>query len=140
MSSQVVSFRFLHAVTNAITDDRVTVGSLHWDGEQVRFAGDSRKVKAQQGRSTLRRALSAIRLQIARLSPGQPAFEDIGDAFPVPEGDGSLLRWGEVRRGLASNPERHFDDLVKLAELVDEGTAGQGRRPMGKRGRKELER
>jgi hypothetical protein len=124
MSSRVVSFRFLHAVTNAVTGDQVTVGVLQWDGEQVRFASDSRKVMADHGRSTLGRALSAVRAQIPRLVPGQTALiGDIRDAFPVPEGEGSLLRWGEVRRGLATNPERHFHDLVELAELSDEAIA-----------------
>jgi hypothetical protein len=124
MSSRVVSFRFLHAVTNALTDDQVTVGVLQWDGEQLRFASDSRKVTADHGRATLGRALSAIRAQIPRQVPGQTAlFEDIRDAFPVPEGEGSLLRWGEVRRGFATDPERQFYDLVQLAELADEASA-----------------
>jgi len=124
MSSRVVSFRFLHAVTNAVTDDQVTVGVLQWDGEQIRLATDSRKVSADHGRSTLGRALAAIRSQIPRQIPGQKAiFDDIREAFPVPEGEGSLLRWGEVRRGLATNPDRHFENLVQLAELADEATA-----------------
>jgi hypothetical protein len=124
MSSRVVSFQFLHAVTNAVTDDQVTVGVLQWDGEQIRFASDSRKVSADNGRSTLGRALAAIRSQIPRQIPGQKAiFDDIRAAFPATEGEGSLLRWGEVRCGLSTNPDRHFDDLVQLAELADEATA-----------------
>lgn len=100
MASQTVSFRFLQAVTNAVTGDHVTVGVLQWDGARLRFAGESRKVTAEQGRSTLRRALSAIRGQLPRQAVGQTSlFEAIRDAFPVPEGDGSLLRWGDVRRG-----------------------------------------
>lgn len=123
MSSRIVSFRFLHAVTNAVTDDQVTVGVLQWDGEQVRFASDSRKVDSHHGRSTLGRALSAIRAQIPRQIPGQTnLIEDIRAAFPVVEGEGAGLRWGEVRRGFATNPERHFHDLVRLAELADEAT------------------
>ncbi len=130
MSSRVVSFRFLHAVTNAVTDDQVTVGVLQWDGEQVRFASDSRKVDSHHGRSTLGRALSAIRSQIPRQTPGQTnLIEDIRDAFPVVEGEGAGLRWGEVRRGFATNPEQHFQDLVRLAELADEAsTPHVGRR------------
>ncbi len=30
---------------------------------------------------------------------------------------------GDVRRGLATNPDRHFQDLVQLAELADEATS-----------------
>jgi hypothetical protein len=124
MSSRVVSFRFLHAVTNAVTNDQVAVGVLHWDGEQLRFASDSRKVAVDHGRATVGRALSAIRAQIPRQVSAQTVlFKDVRDAFPVPEGEGSMLRWGEVRHGFATDPERQFHDLVQLAELADEAIA-----------------
>jgi hypothetical protein len=123
MSSQVVSFRFLQAVTNPVTDDQVTVGVLQWDGEHLRFVGDCRKVAGDRGRPTLRRALAAIRGQVKELNPGKPTlFGDVHVAFPVAEGDGSLLRWGQVRRGLTSNSERHFQELVASADLADEPT------------------
>lgn len=124
MSSQVVSFRFLQAVTNPVTDDQVTVGVLQWDGEHLRFVGDSRKLAGDRGRPTLRRALAAIRGQVKELNPGKPTlFDDVHVAFPVAEGDGSLLRWGQVRRGLTSNSERHFQELVKSADLAEETNA-----------------
>lgn len=78
---------------NAVTDDHVTVGLLHWDGEQLRFAGDSSKVAVDQGRSTLSRAIHAIRAQVENCNPEQPSLlEDVRQVFPVAEGDGSLLR------------------------------------------------
>jgi hypothetical protein len=121
MSSRAISFRFLQAVTNSVTDDCVTVGVLQWDGERLQFVGDSRKVSGDQGRSTLRRALSAIRSQLPEQIEGQKSLlEDIRDVFPVPEGEGSLLRWTDVRRGFTGNPERHFLELVRLADLADE--------------------
>ena len=98
MSSRTVSYRFLQAVTNPVTDDHVTVGILHWDSENLRFASDSRKVHGDSGRSTLRRALSAIRAQVNKINPEKPSLlDDVRFAFPVAEGDGSLLRWAEVR-------------------------------------------
>jgi hypothetical protein len=110
-------------VTNSVTDDCVTVGVLQWDGEQLRFVGDSRKVTGDQGRSSLRRALSAIRSQLPEQIGGQKSLlEDIRDVFPVPEGEGSLLRWTDVRRGLTGDSERHFLELVRLAELADESS------------------
>lgn len=129
MSSRVVSFRFLQAVTNPVTGDHATIGVLQWDGERLRFAGDSRKVSSDHGRSTIRRALTAIRAQIPRQLDEQSLLEDIREVFPVPEGEGSLLRWSDVLSGLATNPERHFDDLVRIAELADEAaTPHVGRR------------
>ncbi|HEY5956933.1 MAG TPA: hypothetical protein VIV60_10290 [Polyangiaceae bacterium] len=124
MGLRVVSFRFLQAVTNAITNDQVTVGLVQWDGAQLRFAGDSRKVTSDRGRPTIRRALAAIRSELPRRSArDMQQFDDIRDAFPVLEGEGSLLRWGEVRQSTASDPERHFRDMVHLAELSDESNS-----------------
>lgn len=141
MSSRVVSFRFLQAVTNAVTGDHVTVGLLHWDGEQLRFASDGNKVAADHGRSALERVLHAIRVQVDNCNPTQPSLlEDVRQVFPVAEGDGSLLRWAPVRHGLATNTERHFSDLVKAADLGDKpkvphvphvGRRGAARSPAG---------
>ena len=124
MSSQIISFRFLQAVTNPVTDDHVTVGVLHWDGEHLRFVGDSSKVAGDRGRSTLARALVAIRMQVDACNPAKPSLlEDVRQVFPVAEGDGSLLRWAEVHRGLTSNSEQHFKDLLETADLADESNA-----------------
>ena len=121
MSSRVVSFRFLQAVTNPVTDDHVTVGLLHWDGELLRFASDNSKVAADHGRPTLARALAAIRTQVDKCNPAQPGLiEDVRQIFPVAEGDGALLRWAPVRRGLTTNSAQHFSDLANTASLLDE--------------------
>jgi hypothetical protein len=129
MSSRLVSFRFLHAVTNAITHDQVTVGLLQSDGAELRFAGDSRRIAGDLGRATVRRALGVIRSQLPRPTEQTSYVADIHEVFPIVEGEGSMLRWGDVQRTEAADPERHFRNLALLAELSDElGMPYVGRR------------
>jgi len=111
-----VSFRFLQAITNPITDDHVTVGVLHWDGNRLRFAHDSSQVS---GRQTLELALEAIQKQVESSSPN-PAEPNLKKVFEVAEGDGSLLKWADVRCGLTSNSNQHFRDLVTIAGIKDD--------------------
>jgi hypothetical protein len=106
-----ISFRFLHVITNMITDDHVTVGVLQWDGKILRFASDNQKLSIHH-----ERVLTAIRAQI---STHKPNGIDVREAFPVPEGVGSMLLWGKVHHSFTTNPERHFCDLVRLSEIDD---------------------
>jgi hypothetical protein len=114
--SQTVSFRFLKAITNPITDDSVTVGLLHWDGERLRFAHDSSKVS---GISVLARALDSIQEQVNNAKPNY-SETNLQKVFEVSEGDGSLLKWAEVRGGMTSNSEQNFLELVIMAGLKDD--------------------
>jgi hypothetical protein len=74
MSSQVVSFRFLQAVTNPVTDDQVTVGVLQWDGEHLRFVGDNRKVAGDRQESGRRGQFQLHRVSLSG-ELGKAAFE-----------------------------------------------------------------
>jgi hypothetical protein len=106
----------LQAVTNPITDDHVTVGVLHWDGQHLKFAHDSSKLSNNK---TLVLALEAIQKQVDNSSPN-PSEPNLKKVFEVAEGDGSILKWSDVRCGLASNSEQNFKDLVTITGLNDD--------------------
>ena len=110
-----VSFRFLQAVTNPITEDHVTVGVLHWDGQRLRFA-HSNKVSCSQ---TVLWALEAIQKQVDSHTPN-PSETNLKKVFEVAEGDGSLLKWADVRCGLTSNSDQHFTDLITIAGIKND--------------------
>jgi hypothetical protein len=110
-----VSFRFLQAVTNPITDDRVTVGLLHWDGFHLRFAHRN-KVSCNQ---TVLFALKAIQKQVDSHTPN-PSETNLKKVFEVAEGDVPLLKWSDVSYGLTSNSDQHFIDLIAIAGIKND--------------------
>jgi hypothetical protein len=111
-----VDYRFLRAVINPITGDEVTIGVLHWDGHRLRFASAPRSVP-QDLKGEVKRVLRSIRERVTQIPPGRTDLLglDIAALFPVPEGRGSLIHWGNPVSGLSSSSEQHFAQLVEAA-------------------------
>lgn len=113
--STQISFRFLQAFTNPITNDCVTVGLLHWDGQRLRFAHRNKVLRNQ----TVLLALEAIQRQVDSHTPN-PSETNLKKVFEVAEGDGSLLKWSDVSCGITSNSDQHFIDLITIAGLKND--------------------
>ncbi len=113
-----VDYRFLRAVTNSVTGDEVTIGVLHWDGQELRFAQALRGVP-QDLRGEVKRVLNLVNDRVGQVPRGQSALlkQDLAQLFPVPEGRGSLIHWGKPVSGLSSSGARHFEQLVDAAGL-----------------------
>lgn len=128
MQRSPVSYRFLQAVTNPLTGDSVTVGLLHWDGSDLRFAANWREL--DHGKADAKRALKAIEHGSKALSTLQLDLflHDVDKVFPVAEGRGAMLRWAEPRAGQTADPVNHFNRLVVDAGLAN-STADAGASP-----------
>lgn len=113
-----VDYRFLRAVTNPVTGDEATIGVLHWDGSELRFAHALRSVP-QDLRGEVKRVLNALKDRVDNQPTGQkdPLAQGLADLFPVPEGRGSLVHWAKPVSGLCSSGQQHFDQLVEAAGL-----------------------
>lgn len=113
-----VDYRFLRAVTNPVTGDEATIGVLHWDGVDLRFADALRSVP-QDLRGEVNRVLTSVKDRVSQLPRGQRDLlkQNLAELFPVPEGRGSLVHWGKPVSGLCSSGEDHFAQLVSAAGL-----------------------
>lgn len=113
-----VDYRFLRAVTNPVTGDEATIGVLHWDGNQLRFAHALRSVP-QELRGEVKRVLNSVKHRVGQVPQGQKDLlaKGLPALFPVPEGRGSLVHWAKPVSGLCSSGQQHFDQLVKAAGL-----------------------
>lgn len=113
-----VDYRFLRAVTNPVTGDEVTIGVLHWDGQDLRFAHALRAVP-QELKGEVRRVLNLIDERVTQTPRGQSDLfkQDLARLFPVAEGRGSVIHWGKPVSGLSSSGAVHFSQLVDAAGL-----------------------
>jgi hypothetical protein len=99
-----VKFRFLQAITNAVTNDRVTVGVWQRCNDITRICFNSQNITGPL-RYNVDQALDAFKDQVS------------SNSFEIIEGEGSLLCWGQIHQGFTTNPENQFDELVTLAGL-----------------------
>jgi len=111
MDSQPVSFQFLQAITNALTDDRATIGLAHWDGASMRFAYcvDA----APQLPSHLNRVLREVEGSAKQLTAG--VVNPWVELLPRAVARGGALIWGPKRTGFAADPQQHFESLCRMA-------------------------
>ncbi|MBK9259508.1 MAG: hypothetical protein IPM54_06680 [Polyangiaceae bacterium] len=119
MQSQRVEFRLLQLLCNPVGDERVTVALIHWDGRQIRFAWNPRKVPnfLAHVRSDINAVLGSIRQSTHSRAQTLHLSFGLDHIFPVPEGYGSLLMWAPLRVGVTSDPQAHFAELINVLNL-----------------------
>jgi len=119
MRSQRVEFRLLQLLCNPIGDERVTVALIHWDGRQIRFAWNRSKVPRSLAhvRRDTHAVLGSIRKTVHGHEEDLHLSLNLDQAFPVPEGHGSLLVWTPLRIGVTGDPQAHFAELVSVLDL-----------------------
>lgn len=121
MSSKPIEFRYLHAVTNGISGDRTTVGLMHWDGIELRFARSLARMA--DAPAHFERAVASIADQIHAtqkgIGSGPFLFHQALDLlFPCQTRGGDALVWSTVRRGFSADSDAHFMDLATMLGLV----------------------
>lgn len=115
-----VEFRFLQFVISHVTGDRVSVGLLHWDGEQLRvtWAFDHLAVCEPAQRDAARASVRVLMRRAERAGErlgSSPVLPGVGlkTLFPVREGLGGALFWSAVTSTRTTDPSRHFEELAR---------------------------
>lgn len=108
-----VEFRYLQVVTNAISGDRVTVGVLHWDGEQLRFGFSLHDIGSPHIQRSVLGIASRVRSRQEYHARGPSLFRaDLDTIFKGDSRSGDSLVWSATRRGAATDTAGHFQELT----------------------------
>ena len=124
-----VEFRFLQFVVSPVSDDRITIALLHWDGRDMRFAHSTARIPAALSihRPALDRELKAIERQVRKLRHHSGNLLALTDVYRVTEGRGASLLWAPVRAGETKNAAAHFAELSALAALTPDARRDGGK-------------
>lgn len=118
MPSRDVEFRVLHLVANVVGDERITVGLVHWDGRELRFAWGAQRVpRSLIAAADVRSVISVVAAE-ATARRGELGLDlGLDEMFDVRPGEGSLLAWGPRRVGRTQDGAGHFRDLASSLHL-----------------------
>lgn len=118
MPSRDVEFRMLHLVANVVGDERITVGLVHWDGRELRFAWGAQRVpRSLTAAVDVRSVVSAVAAEAATRSSDLSLDLGLDQMFDVRPGEGSLVAWGPRRIGSTQDGASHFRALVESLHL-----------------------
>lgn len=111
-----VEFRFLQKIVSHISGDRVTLGLLHWDGQNLRHATSFSHLSFCDAsmRDIIKRTVSAkIRAaaKCGREAEKRGYMFGLKQLVPVREGLGASLYWSPIQSSRTHDPEAHFEHL-----------------------------
>jgi hypothetical protein len=118
-----VEFRLLQLVVSAVADERVTVGLLHWDGTELRFAASLRRVPdrwSSAGLTALQSTLDALKADTLDFSnrSQRPLTAGIDSVRAVREGHSGVVAWSPIRRARTASSKDHFERLATELALT----------------------
>lgn len=122
-----VEYRFLQLILSPVSDDKVTLGLLHWDGTELRVAYSFEPLSTLEKsfRETVKRTVTALMRRASQVSKellDKPTLNaGLKHVFQVRDGFGASLLWSPIRSlAIESDPLAHFEELRRQVRLAEE--------------------
>lgn len=113
------AYQWLQLVVSYLSDERVALGLVFWDGASLRWHLAPERIPAWfDGKRDIELTVDALRTTLGRATAMATPGAELRQVVALRPGDGSALVWSDIRRGVTKVPESTFRQLLHDTYLV----------------------
>lgn len=112
------AYQWLHLVVSYLSDERVALGLVLWDGHVLRWHLAPERIPAWfEAKRTIEAEVDALRATLGRAAAQAKEKVDLPYVVRL-RSDGGVLAWSDIRRGVTRSPEITFRQMLHDAYVL----------------------